>query len=288
MGCEYYSKLQLFCIIALISCEIMGKLITMLVKISIRTSFIKILCFCLVLFLLFISCSKKNNEERKEKEVEKAVPLRSLEEQVLLILGEAYYQKHKLLECLRKEYNEESIKKNVHILTHEKLMEPGFMRLKIIEEKVSEIKPTAIISLGIPERAGQYLLKAGDEHKDIVIISNFGMEEIAKLEAASDIVLDFKLPDEQLLNPETDFYVSDSELSLVLLSSFLASESIRQHGKKSTILPIEDAKEAFKKASLLLEEQMGKNEYTLKPYIDTDVGMASYNYIMIHKTSLEN
>ena len=258
----------------------------MWVKMLIKTSFIKILCVFSIMLLLPLSCSKKTKENVEEKVKEEKVLLRSLEEKVLLILGEAYYRKNNILECLSKEYNEASIAENVHILTHDKLMDPGFMRLKVIEEKVAEIKPTAIISLGVPERAGQYLLKAGYENKDRVIISAFGMEEIAKLEAASDIVLDFKLPDDQLLNPETDFYVSDSELSLVLLSSFLASESIRQHGKKSTILPIEDAKEAFKKASLLLQNQMESNEYTLKPYIDTDLGMASYNYIMIHKTAL--
>ena len=258
------------------------------VGISVKLLLKRVLSALAMSFFVFSCSSKEVKHESLEQEVEEKIALRSLNEKVLLILGEAYYKKNNLLECLRKEYNEASIAENVHILTHDVLMEPGFLRLKIIEEKVAEMKPTAIISLGIPERAGHYLLKAGDENKNMVIISAFGMEEIAKLEAASDIVLDFKLPDEQLLNPETDFYVSDSELSLVLLSSFLASESIRQHGKKSTILPIEDAKEAFKKASLLLEEQMGKNEYTLKPYIDTDVGMASYNYIMIHKTSLEN
>ena len=264
--------------------EIMKKLI----KSPIMTSCKSYLSIFTMLVLLISSCSKTAKQEEIEQKIEEKAPLRNLEEKVLLILGETYHKKDTLLDCLKKEYSEESILKNVYILTHDILMEPGFLRLKIIEEKVAEIKPTAIISLGIPERAGQYLLKAGDENKDMVIISNFGMEEIAKLEAASDIVLDFKLPDEQLLNPETDFYVSDSELSLVLLSSFLASESIKQHGKKSTILPIEDAKEAFKKASLLLADEMGRNEYTLKPYIDTDVGMASYNYIMIHKTVLED
>ena len=121
----------------------------------------------------------------------------------------------------------------------------------------------------------------------MVVISAFAMEELAKLEAASDIVLDFTLPDE-LLNPENDFYVSDSELSLVLLSSFLSSENIRAHGKASNVLPIEDAKEAFKKASTILKDKLGQCEYTLKPYVDPDVGMASYNYIMIHKTVIED
>jgi len=250
----------------------------------------KLLSLSVIVSLFFISCSKEVKEENeiREQVIEEKVSLRNLDEKILLILGEAYYKKNNLLDCLSREYNESSIKENIYILTHDMLMQPGFLRLKIIEEKVAEMKPTAIISLGVPERAGQYLLKAGDEHKDMVIISAFGMEEIAKLEAASDIVLDFKLPDEQLLNPEIDFYVSDSELSLVLLSSFLASENIRRHGKNSSILPIEDAKDAFKKASVLLEDHMGKNEYTLKPYIDTDLGMASYNYIMIHKTVVED
>ena len=238
--------------------------------------------------VLLCSCKKQEVKETIEETPEKVETLRPLNEKVLLILGEAYYQKPNILECLNKEYNEASIKQNVVLLPYDLLMvKEDFLRLKVIEEKINEVKPSVIISLGLPERAGRYLLRAINEYKEMVVITAFAMEEIAKLEAASDIVLDFKLPDE-LLNPENDFYISDSELSLVLLASFLSSENIKQHGKNSNVLPIEDAKEAFKKAGELLSEHMGQNEYILKPYIDTDIGMASYNYIMIHKHAIEN
>ena len=75
---------------------------------------------------------------------------------------------------------------------------------------------------------------------------------------------------------------------MVLLSSFLASERIREHGKYSSVLPIEDAKEAFKDAEQNTEEKMGHNVYTLKPYVDSDIGMASYNYIIIYKSVIED
>jgi len=238
------------------------------------------------LFLVF-SCKKTDDAKIVAKEKVKEIPLRSLNEKVLLILGEDYYKKPRLLECLEAEYNKNSLKENIIVLPYDSLMVKDFLRLKIIEEKIEEHKPSVIISLGLPERGGKYLLKASDEYKGMVIISAFAMEELAKLEAASDIVLDFTLPDE-LLNPENDFYVSDSELSLVLLSSFLSSELIRAHGKTSNVLPIEDAKVAFKKASTILKDELGQCEYTLKPYINTDVGMASYNYIMIHKNVIED
>jgi len=255
-----------------------------------RYCYIKYFNVLLFFFLLFLvcSCKKKEVSENPVESTEEKETLRPLKEKVLLILGEAYYQKPNILECLSKEYSESSIKQNVVLLPYDLLMvKKDFLRLKVIEEKIDEVKPSVIISLGLPERAGRYLLRAINEYKEMVVITAFAMEEIAKLEAASDIVLDFKLPDE-LLNPENDFYISDSELSLVLLASFLSSENIRQHGKNSSVLPIEDAKEAFKKAGELLSEHMGQNEYTLKPYVDADIGMASYNYIMIHKNVIEN
>ena len=53
-------------------------------------------------------------------------------------------------------------------------------------------------------------------------------------------------------------------------------------------MPIEDAKEAFKDAEKNIEEKMGHNVYTLKPYVDSDIGMASYNYIIIYKSVIED
>ena len=37
-----------------------------------------------------------------------------------------------------------------------------------------------------------------------------------------------------------------------------------------------------------IEEKMGHNVYTLKPYVDSDIGMASYNYIIIYKSVIED
>ena len=90
------------------------------------------------------------------------------------------------------------------------------------------------------------------------------------------------------MNQEHDFYITESEVSLVLLSSFLASEKIKKHGKNSSVLPIKDAIEAFKEAEQKMEDKMGHNIYTLKPYIDSDIGMASYNYIIIYKSIMED
>lgn len=243
------------------------------------------LLFCSVFFSMFFNCKKEEVQEKKEQ-TKKEESLPNLNERILLILGEDYYKKTDILKCLEKEYNLASINDNVQILPYDLLMVKDFLRLKFIEEKIDEFKPDVVISLGLPERAGKYLLAAVSEYPTMVVITAFAMEEIAKLEAASDIVLDFTLPDE-LLNPEHDFYVSDAEISLVLLSSVLSSKSIISHGKNSGILPIEDAKEGFKKASEILADSLGHNEYTLKPYVDTDIGMASYNYIMIHKTIVE-
>lgn len=236
--------------------------------------------------LLFLSCQKSNKVIESDKEEEK-VSLKDLNMKVLVILGQDYYKKSNILECLNAEYSSASINENVIVLGYDSFEMRDFLRLKVIIEKIEEIKPDAVISLGIPEGAGKYLLQAVSVDKNMVAISAFPMEEVLKLEAASDIVFDFELPD-VLLNQEHDFYITDSEVSLVLLSSFLASERIKKHGKNSSILPIEDAKEAFKEAEQKMEEKMGFNVYTLKPYIDSDLGMASYNYIIIYKSVIED
>jgi hypothetical protein len=244
-----------------------------------------IFLFCILSF--FLSCQKTKQElDSNEKKIEE-VSLRDLNMKVLVILGQDYYKKSNILECLNTEYSTSSIKENVNVLSYDSLEMKDFLRLKLIIEKIEEIAPNVVISLGLPEGAGKYLLQAVNNDKNMIVISAFPMEEILKLEAASDIVFDFELPD-VLLNQEHDFYITDSEVSLVLLSSFLASERIKKHGKNSSILPIEDAKEAFKEAEQKMEDKMGFNIYTLKPYIDSDIGMASYNYIIIYKSVLED
>lgn len=249
-------------------------------------SYINYLVFLFCVFSFFSSC-KKADKSVQTIEEEVVESLRDLNMKVLVILGEDYYKNTKVLECLNTEYSSASIKENVSILSYDAFQMKDFLRLKLITEKIEEVKPEVIVSLGLPEGAGKYLLKAVNDDKSMVVISAFPMEEILKLEAASDIVFDFELPD-VLLNQEHDFYITDSEISLVLLSSFLASERIREHGKHSSVLPIEDAKEAFKDAEQNIEEKMGHNVYTLKPYVDSDIGMASYNYIIIYKSVIED
>jgi len=247
---------------------------------------IRIIIFLFCIFSVFSSC-KKSESSLETKEETETSSLRELDMKVLVILGQDYYKKTNILDCLNVEYSQSSIRENVSVLGYDAFEMKDFLRLKVIIEKIEEVKPNVVISLGLPEGAGKYLLQAVNNDKNMVVISAFPMEEILKLEAASDIVFDFELPD-VLLNQEHDFYITESESSLVLLSSFLASERIRKHGKSSSILPIEDAKEAFKEAEHNMEEKMGHNIYTLKPYVDSDIGMASYNYIIIYKSVIED
>ncbi|MGP1440649.1 MAG: hypothetical protein ACTTJ3_07925 [Treponema sp.] len=246
----------------------------------------KTLLFLFCIFFVLFSC-KKTEEIVETRDEEKESSLRELDMKVLVILGQDYYKKSNILDCLNSEYSALSIKENVSVLGYDSFEMKDFLRLKVIIEKIEELKPSVVISLGLPEGAGKYLLQAVNNDKSMVVISAFPMEEILKLEAASDIVFDFELPD-VLLNQEHDFYIAESEVSLVLLSSFLASERIKKHGKNSSVLPIEDAIEAFKEAEQKMEEKMGFNVYTLKPYIDSDLGMASYNYIIIYKSVIED
>ena len=240
------------------------------------------LIFISILFSTFItSCS--NNKE-KEIVYEKIKPKRIIKNNILIVLGKDYYERKDILKYLENEYALGSPDSHVRVLPYSDMVKATKQpRLRMINEKIEEQKTTILISIGIPEGGGRYLIQAAENNPELSIISLLPMDEILPLEAASDIVVDFQIPKE-IMNEEKDFLISDNEVMLLLVAAIFAGEDINAHKKNIKIFPIEEFQQAFFTAQTILGKTLFTNHhYTIKPYTDSDTGLQSHRYILIYK-----
>nr|WP_315316650.1 hypothetical protein [Treponema denticola] len=240
------------------------------------------LIFISILFSTFItSCS--NNKE-KEIVYEKIKPKRIIKNNILIVLGKDYYERKDILKYLENEYALGSPDSHVRVLPYSDMVKATKQpRLRMINEKIEEQKTTILISIGIPEGGGRYLIQATENNPELSIISLLPMDEILPLEAASDIVVDFQIPKE-IMNEEKDFLISDNEVMLLLVAAIFAGEDINAHNKNIKIFPIEEFQQAFFTAQTILGKTLFTNHhYTIKPYTDSDTGLQSHRYLLIYK-----
>ena len=239
------------------------------------------LIFISILFSTFItSCS--NNKE-KEIVYEKIKPKRIIKNNILIVLGKDYYERKDILKYLENEYALGNPDSHVQVLPYSDMVKVSRQpRFRMINEKIEEQKTTILISIGIPEGGGRYLIQAAENNSNLSIISLLPMDEILPLEAASDIVVDFQIPKE-IMNEEKDFLISDNEVMLLLVAAIFAGEDINAHKKNIKIFPIEEFQQAFFTAQTILGKALFPNHYTIKPYTDSDTGLQSHRYLLIYK-----
>lgn len=229
-------------------------------------------------FFIF-SCS---NEKKEETVYERIKPKRIIKNNILVILGKDYYTRPDILKYLQQEYDLGGENSRVTILPYSDMVKNSKQpRLRMINEKIEEYKPTILISIGIPEGAGRYLINAAEKNTNLTIISLLPMDEILPLEAASDIVVDFQIP--TALLEEKDFFISDDEVMLLLVSGIFAGEDINAHNKNIKIFPIEEFSQAFFTTQQVLGKDLFPHNYTIKPFLDSDTGLQSHRYIIIYK-----
>ncbi|UTC77961.1 hypothetical protein E4O04_08085 [Treponema sp. OMZ 799] len=238
------------------------------------------LIFICVLSAAFISC---NNNNEDEVVYEKIKPKRIIKNNILIVLGKDYYERKDILKYLESEYDLGNPDSHVQVLPYSDMVKRSRLpRLRMINEKIEEQKTTILISMGIPEGGGRYLIQAAENNPNLAIISLLPMDEILPLEAASDIVVDFQIP-KQLLSEEKDFIISDDELMLLLIAAIFAGEDINAHNKDIKIFPIEEFRQAFFTAQTILGKELFTDHYTIKPYTDSDTGLQSHRYLLIYK-----
>lgn len=248
----------------------------------------KLLIFLIFISLIsavfiFISCN--NND--KEIVYEKIKPKRIIKNNILVVLGKDYYERKDILKYLENEYALGSKDSHVQILPYSDMVTKSKLpRLRMINEKIEEQKTTILISIGIPEGGGRYLIQAAENNPNLTIISLLPMDEIMPLEAASDIVVDFQIPKQ--ISEENDFIINDDELMLLLVAALFAGEDINAHSKNIKIFPIEEFQQAFFTAQAILGKELFPSQYKIKPYTDSDTGLQSHRYLLIYKDIEEN
>ena len=221
------------------------------------------------------SSSRKQSHQKKE-----------LSHPLLFVLGKDFYQYSDLFTYLSNIYTVESLKANLHILSYSdmtaKTKQP---RLSMITERLASQPVEALISIGIPEGGARILRTVKEQSPNLHIFSLLPVEEILPLEAYSDVVVDFELPD-SFIKADREVNISAHDVQTLLLCAVTAVEQINE-------LPGQEPFPRFARAvattSAMLKEQgitaWGGTPYTLQPYKDPELNIRSYNYLILSPPS---
>ncbi|EFW36755.1 hypothetical protein [Treponema phagedenis] len=244
-----------------------------------RKKCIQIVLLCVS--CLFFACTQKNEEPLKSVEHEKIK--RVLQKRLLFVLGQDYGERPAILQFLQTEY--ETADGQVQILTYADLTKQSRQpRTKMILDAIREQKSEVVISLGVPEASGKYLLAAKREEPSVTVISLLAAEEILPIQAASDLVIDFQLS-ENSLEHEQEVSVSDSELAQLLMAALVFAEEKKDGSSLQS--PLLQFADSLATVSALLNEK-GKNTtlYRLVNYIDPDTGLTARNHVLLDEEQI--
>ena len=221
------------------------------------------------------SSSRKQSHQKKE-----------LSHPLLFVLGKDFYQYSDLFTYLSNIYTVESLKANLHILSYSdmtaKTKQP---RLSMITERLASQPVEALISIGIPEGGARILRTVKEKYPALHIFSLLPVEEILPLEAYSDVVVDFELPD-SFAKADREVNIPAHDVQTLLLCAVTAVEQINE-------LPEQEPFPRFARAVAttvdILKEQgiaaWGGTPYTLHPYKDPELNIRSYNYLILSPPS---
>ena len=221
------------------------------------------------------SSSRKQSHQKKE-----------LSHPLLFVLGKDFYQYSDLFTYLSNIYTVESLKANLHILSYSdmtaKTKQP---RLSMITERLASQPVEALISIGIPEGGARILRTVKEKYPELHIFSLLPVEEILPLEAYSDVVVDFELPD-SFAKADREVNIPAHDVQTLLLCAVTAVEQINELPEQE---PFPRFARAVATTSAMLKEQgitaWGGTPYTLQPYKDPELNIRSYNYLILSPPS---
>ena len=221
------------------------------------------------------SSSRKQSHQKKE-----------LSHPLLFVLGKDFYQYSDLFTYLSNIYTVESLKANLHILSYSdmtaKTKQP---RLSMITERLASQPVEALISIGIPEGGARILRTVKEQSPNLHIFSLLPVEEILPLEAYSDVVVDFELPD-SFIKADREVNIPAHDVQTLLLCAVTAVEQINELPEQE---PFPRFARAVATTSAMLKEQgitaWGGTPYTLQPYKDPELNIRSYNYLILSPPS---
>lgn len=230
------------------------------------------------------SCSKSGNTNHRSK----AHPQKELTRSILFVLGKDFYQYSDLFTYLSEIYDSESLKKNLHILSYSEMTAKTRQpRLSMIPERLAAQPVEALISIGIPEGGARTLRTVKETYPALHIFSLLPVEEILPLEAYSDVVVDFELPD-SFAKADRAVNIPAHDVQTLVLCVVTAIEQIDEVPEQE---PFSRFTRAVATATALLEEHgitaWGGTQYTLQPYKDPELNIRSYNYLILSQPSAE-
>ena len=236
----------------------------------IRTGFI-ILIAAIIAFA--VSCGEKSGsygQSHQKKE---------LNHRLLFVLGKDFYQYSDLFTYLSKIYDSESLKVNLHILSYSdmtaKTKQP---RLSMITERLAAQPVEALISIGIPEGGARILRIAKEKYPDLHIFSLLPVEEILPLEAYSDVVVDFELPD-SFAKADRAVDIPAHDVQTLVLCAVTAVE---QEPFPRFARAVATTVDVLKRQGIAA---WGGIPYVLQPYKDPELNIRSYNYLILTSPS---
>ena len=221
------------------------------------------------------SSSRKQSHQKKE-----------LSHPLLFVLGKDFYQYSDLFTYLSNIYTVESLKVNLHILSYSdmtaKTKQP---RLSMITERLAAQPVEALISIGIPEGGARILRTVKEKYPALHIFSLLPVEEILPLEAYSDVVVDFELPD-SFAKADREVHIPAHDVQTLVLCAVTAVEQINELPEQE---PFPRFARAVATTSAMLEAQgitaWGGTPYTIQPYKDPELNIRSYNYLILSPPS---
>lgn len=244
-----------------------------------------VICIGLIILITALivgtaSCGGKSgsrNQSYQKKDI--AHPL-------LFVLGKDFYQYSDLFTYLSNIYTAESLKVNLHILSYSdmtaKTKQP---RLSMITERLTSQPVEALISIGIPEGGARILRIAKEKYPDLHIFSLLPVEEILPLEAYSDVVVDFELPD-SFAKADRAVNIPAHDVQTLVLCAVTAVEQINELPEQE---PFPRFARAVATTAAMLKEQgiaaWGGTPYALHPYKDPELNISSYNYLILSPPS---
>lgn len=211
---------------------------------------------------------------------------KELTQHILCVLGKDFYQYSDLFTYLSAVYDLESLKTNLHILSYSDMIAKTRQpRLSMISERLAAQPVEALISIGIPEGGARILRTVKEKYPSLHIFSLLPVEEILPLEAYSDVVVDFELPD-SFAKADRAVNIPAHDVQTLLLCAVTAVEQIGD-------VPEQDPFPRFARAVATAFDMLeahgitawGGTPYTLQPYKDPELNIRSYNYLILSPPS---
>lgn len=247
-----------------------------------------VVCIALTILAVVViaettSCGKEGVDTYSSSKVHQK---KELTHSLLFVIGKDFHQYSDLFDYLSDVYDSESLKTNLHILTYNDMTaQTKHPRLSMISDRLSVQPAEALISIGIPEGGARILHTVKEKYPNLHIFSLLPVEEILPLEAYSDVVVDFELPD-SFAKADRAVNIPAHDIQTLLLCTITAIEQIDELPEQE---PFPRFARAVAAATALLDSHgitaWGGTSYTLQPYKDPELNIRSYNYLILSQPS---